>query len=208
MHRRCRRSPTNTACRRNASVRLRARRSRPCAAKWQRCNNVFDRGGHLSAPALSQYVESARFRALFLQLYLRAELDDAVGGDIEEFARLGRVLGHGHKQSFAPERHTRSDRCDQRLARDKKRRVHHIERITAATALFKKRRNVRVLLEPKESLELLETAPELFNPQPFPKRDFRNIARGERQQHHTLVQHLVVLEVVKQRMRYPPRHAG
>src|ERR1700681_2513396 len=120
---------------------------------------------HLKAPLCGRF---------FLELYLRAELDDAVGGDIEEFARLGRVLGPRHKQPVAPERHNWSDRRDQRLARNKKRRVHHVERITAATALFEKRRNVRVLLESEERLELLETAPQFFDPQPFPKRDFRN----------------------------------
>mgnify|MGYP003694147827 CR=1 FL=1 len=95
-----------------------------------------------------------------------------------------------------------------RLARDKKRSVHHVERIAAATALLEQRRNVRIFLESKNASNCWKSHPSSS----ICKRSSGETCGMSRvvivKQHHALVQHLVVLEVVQQRVRHPARHVG
>src|SRR3982750_759949 len=65
-------------------------------------------------------------RAEGSDLDLAAELDHAVGRQLEEFHRAFGVSQHPGEQFFAPNRHPGPGRSEQGLASEEEARVHHL----------------------------------------------------------------------------------
>src|SRR6185312_1713553 len=78
-------------------------------------------------PLAMQCPEKRPVPRLSLNGDLRADFDDALGGNLEEGRRIVRGLCEPDEQAVLPARHPRMRRGFQRTAREKKRRRHDVE---------------------------------------------------------------------------------
>ena len=83
-----------------------------------------------------------------LQSDLRAELNNAVGRQIEVIGDAVCIAEHTHKQLLAPIGHFGITCCDQRFLADKERRGHGVEFETMTCTQLKLSGDIQVILEP------------------------------------------------------------
>ena len=78
-----------------------------------------------------------------LEFHLHAELDDALGRDLEERIGAHGVAGNEHEQPFSPQRQAGTAGRQQRLDAEEERRLVQVDGKTANRGLPKRVRNVR-----------------------------------------------------------------
>ena len=126
-------------------------------------------------------------------------------GNLEERRGRQRIARQEREQLVAPQRHAGTARVGHdALARQEEGGVHQVERQALARALRQRQRDVRILGEAEAQFAGVEAR--------RPSRSVswmrssgvghRRLQHLHRQQHVALVQHLVVLEVVQQRVRH------
>ena len=103
---------------------------------------------------------------------------------------------------FAPDRHTRPRRRQERLASKEKTCIHHPERGTTVGHLIESRRHIGFFHKTVSQDKSVEALPQIVHPATFVAFHKWHVSNFDREQNDTLMQNAIVFEIVQQRMRY------
>ena len=132
-----------------------------------------------------------------------------VGGDVEFSRGPPAVARHGGEQALAPQRHALdADARDHGLAAQEERGLERLEFQFVLTALLQRLHDIRPVLEAEVNGELEAVVVQILDVQTLAGRHPRHVPYDDRQKHHAFVQHLVVRQIVQQRMRDAARRRG
>ena len=143
-----------------------------------------------------------------LDLDAAAELDDAIGRQLEEVTGVGRDLRQGDEQLLLPARQQRTACHDEAVAAYEVGGAHRVDRDAALGERQQVAWHVGLLHEAIAQQDMVHALAEMADLGASIGRHVRLVGHLDGDQHDMLVQHLVVLEVVQQAARRVAREGG
>src|SRR6185312_389953 len=144
-------------------------------------------------------------RGVGSELDFRAQFHHRVVRQVEEVRSTTGGAMHLREQLFTPGRHAAADGGDHDIAREEVAGRHGIDIAAAASGLLQRARQVGVVLEAVMNDGLPAVVPQRLDLEPLVHADPRDFVAAHGHEQVLLMQHLIVLEVVQQRVRH---HAG
>src|SRR6266436_2413973 len=177
--------------------------------KWATRAELSGAGGLAAGQARKRRYKRRDDVGLTLNLDLAAELDDTVGRNAEELGRVEHVVRHQTEEPVTPAPEGGAARARPHpLAADDEGGLHQVEAEAPDPALRKGSDDVRLIHKAVADADRIEALAELADHEPLLLRDMRHVLGFDLHHHDTLMQHLVMLQRMKQRDRDMPHVAG
>ena len=144
----------------------------------------------------------------FQRMICDPQFHHPVRRNLEESRQTAGIAEHDGKEQDAPIGHFPAETRNQRFPTEEERGVHHVEFESEMGAQGKRCRQIRFVLETVLDRHLPETFAEIGDFNAVDLRHMGHIENAQGDDHHPLVQHLVVLETVQHGARHALRPAG